>query len=761
MDRAIDTWKLVSLSPLPFWALVLLGVATVGGIVLAVLSVRKELSARRRWTLWTLRLLAGVTAMFFLLEPGLRKLQVARIKSRVAVLVDRSASMGFPVESKGQTRSAQAADVLDALAPEMEGLRDRYAFELYGFDPELSPVSTGTLRTQPARGGRTDLLAALRAASTGQGGSTARKLSGILLVTDGADNAELATGLSPRTKAAIEELGVPISTFAMGRSGLKDLAIETVKVDEFAFVRNSITAEVEVRGRGFKGQSTKVVLRREGTTVATRDIRFESDDDVQTVTFTFTPDQTGRFVYTLAVPVFPEEAVSDNNTRSFALKVIRDRVRVLLVAGRPSWDERYLRGLLRQDPNVELISFYILRNQADQTGAVNDERELSLIPFPMREIFLEKLDTFDVVIFQNFGYSEPGLSISSYENGLANYVKNGGALLLIGGDRSFSEAPGRFGMLADALPVEAALPADVQPFKARLTPEGQRHPVTALGGGSQSSESAWASLPAIPGMNLTRARSGATVLLEHPFATVDGRAAPLLALWDYGRGRTLTLTTDGSWYWAFPAHAGGAPSRYYERFWSNALRWLVRDPDLTTLQVVADPPSVEPGKPVAVVITARLPDYQPAAEAQVKVDLISADDGRVVGTKSGVTNSDGVVRIEFPAPAPGPYRLVGRASKGEKSLGEGQDAVAVRAIGTELADAHVGTELLQELAKASGGKAFAQAVPTLAEIPLLEPPLVEVGRAKDQPIWDRWYWLVAMVCIIGLEWGLRRRFGYI
>src|SRR4051794_37685809 len=138
MDRAFDTWKLVSLSPLPLWALIGLGLATLAGIVLAMLSVRKELSARRRWTLWVLRALAGTAALFFLLEPGLRKLQVARVKSRVAVLVDRSASMGFPVEAKGQTRSAQAADLLDALSPDIESLRDRYAFEVYGFDPELS-----------------------------------------------------------------------------------------------------------------------------------------------------------------------------------------------------------------------------------------------------------------------------------------------------------------------------------------------------------------------------------------------------------------------------------------------------------------------------------------------------------------------------------------------------------------------------------------------------------------------------------------------
>jgi hypothetical protein len=144
----------------------------------------------------------------------------------------------------------------------------------------------------------------------------------------------------------------------------------------------------------------------------------------------------------------------------------------------------------------------------------------------------------------------------------------------------------------------------------------------------------------------------------------------------------------------------------------------------------------------------------------VKVDLVSADDGHVVASKSGTTSADGVARIEFSPPAPGPYRLMGRASKSDRSLGEGQDAVAVRAVGTELADAHVGTELLKEIAKATGGKAFTQA-PALSEVPLLEPPLVEVGRAKDQPVWDRWYWLAGMVFIIGLEWMLRRRFGYI
>src|SRR5258706_11956444 len=128
MGGAFDTWKLVSLSPLPGWALALLTVGIAAGVALAVLSVRREPSPRRKWALWVLRALAGACALFFLLEPGLRKLQVARVKSRVAVLVDRSASMAFPVESGGASREVQVAEQLAALAPEMEALRDRYAF---------------------------------------------------------------------------------------------------------------------------------------------------------------------------------------------------------------------------------------------------------------------------------------------------------------------------------------------------------------------------------------------------------------------------------------------------------------------------------------------------------------------------------------------------------------------------------------------------------------------------------------------------------
>jgi uncharacterized membrane protein len=757
----LTAWKLVSLSPLPGWALILLGIAVGLGVGLAAFGLRREPSAGRRWLLLSLRTVGALAALFLLIEPGVRTLQVARVKNRVAVLVDRSASMGLPVGPGGGTRSAAVASALERMAPGLKALEERFNVEMLGFDPALQPLSEGTLRSIPAKGSRTDILGALRALrATDTGGS--KKLSGVLLLSDGADNVELREGVSPRAKAELASLGFPVSTVQVGDPSLLDVALENLKVDDFAFVRNAVAVEVEVRARGLAGHDVPVVLEREGQVLGTQVVHVKGGDETTAVSFTFTPDQTGRFVYTLSTPVFPGEAVTENNTRSFVLKVIRDRVRVLLVVGRPSWDERFLRGLLRQDANVDLVSFYILRTSSDDTQTRNPERELSLIPFPMEEIFDAKLGTFDVVVFQNFGHADPQLSIAQYERKLEQYVANGGALVAIGGDRAFGDGRTVYPILDRALPVDAVgQTASIAPYHVHLTQEGQRHPVTSVLATAGATLAAWDELPIGSGVNLVRAKPGATVLLDHPGLLVDAKPAPVLALWEHGRGRAMALMTDDSWTWAFTVHRSGEPSRLYDRFWGNALRWLVRDPDLTTLQVAAEPPSIEPGTPVGAVVTAREADYQPAVGAEVSVELSSLREHRVVGNAHAMTGPDGTARVSFPGQPAGAYRIHATAHSGERMLGEAEDAVAVRSVGPELADAAVRTDILTEVARDSGGKAYRLPLDGLPDFPLLDSPVVEVGRSRDRPLWDRWEWLLLLVAALGLEWVLRRRFGYI
>lgn len=132
-----------------------------------------------------------------------------------------------------------------------------------------------------------------------------------------------------------------------------------------------------------------------------------------------------------------------------------------------------------------------------------------------------------------------------------------------------------------------------------------------------------------------------------------------------------------------------------------------------------------------------------------------------MAVQTGTTGTDGVVRLEFEPPAPGPYKLLASAKKGETDLGKGEDAVAVRAVGPELSDASVRPELMAQIAKETGGKSYTLPQDGLPDVPLLDPPVVEVGRARDQPLWDRWYYLVALIALLGAEWFARRRFGYV
>ena len=758
MEGGYNAWRLTALTPLPAWAIALAALAAVAAVLLALRGLRSEPRGARRVVLVLLAAVAALLALFLLVEPAVELLQTARVRNRFAILLDASRSMNFPVERDGEPRAAAAGAFLAEHRAELEELSGRVDLEWYTFGADVAPLDPAeAARGVPGRAGRTDLLGALDAVASGAGGST-RKLAGALVVSDGADNAALADGAGPETRARARALGIPVNAVAVGRSAPKDLAVERVAVDDFAFVRNTVTIEVTLRARGFSDEEVRLVLRREGAVVASATVRLERGRDRYTVPLSFAPDETGTFVFTVAAPVFPGEAVAENNARSFVLRVIRDRVRVLLVAGRPSWDVRFLRGLLKQDPNVDLVSFFILRSNADDAGP---QQDLSLIPFPVAEIFGEQLRTFDAVVFVNFAYAPyRGLEIERFLPALREYVRGGGALAMVGGEQSFGD--GRYGetAIADVLPVapvDGSSMAEGE-LALRLTSDGRRHPVTSLAPGDAANDGAWRGLPPVTAVNLTRALApgaGATVLLEAPGVLVDGRPAPLVAVREVGEGRTLAVATDASWRWGFLAAEAGQGNRAYLRFWNQALRWLVRDPGLAPLQVEPDAPAVEPGAPVGLAVPARRPDWGPAAGERVRAELVD-DDGRSVARGEAVAGEDGVARVELVPPGPGAYKIVAKGRDGETATG----AVAVRGAGPEDADAAPRPGLLSALADDTGGAFSALPGGDLPDLKLAEAEVVEIGRRRSVTVWDRWWYLAALAGVLGAEWILRRRWGY-
>ena len=223
------------------------------GVVLAVVGLSREPSTLRRRVLLLLRLLARAMALFFLLEPGLRRMARVRVKNRVAVLI--ATAPAKPPPAPGPHPGQRRRRALQRFAP---GGTASSGFRGWGSRAGDVAEALGA----PGSGNRTDLMAALRSLkATDTGGS--RKLAGAILLSDGADNAELQGGLTPRLTEELRGLGFPVSTVRVGEPALVDLAVENVKVDDFAFVRNAVTVDLELHGRGLKGPTSVVLSGRE------------------------------------------------------------------------------------------------------------------------------------------------------------------------------------------------------------------------------------------------------------------------------------------------------------------------------------------------------------------------------------------------------------------------------------------------------------------------------------------------------------------
>lgn len=769
MSRVIETlaerlgigpfndWHVAIGARLPRGALVLMIAGAVVALALSAVTVIRD---RRPRGAWIVALRAGALAACLgaALQPTLALRQVTKIPNRVAVLVDASRSMDVRPPNAGPSRAERAAQLWARTQP----LRSRWEaaghrLDLYTFGEGIEPATEVGLAARPAADATRigEALAELRARYAG------RDLGAVVVVSDGIDTGRIGKGpLDAETRATIESLRAPVHTVGVGEAALRDLAIANVLADEIAFVRTPITIEAVIRQSGLSDRRVDVTLTRDGRPVDVRTVLLSGETSEQTVSFDWVPDQPGNFVFEVSTPVVKGEALDGNNAQVFTVKVIRDRIRVLHVCGRPSWDQRFLRAMLRRDPNVDLVSFFILRTETDEQPW--NRNELSLIPFPTYEIFDEQLRSFDLVIFQNFNYAPYG--VEPFLSGIRDYVEGGGALAMIGGELSF--ASGGYGAtpLREVLPVEmsasgGAVTTDL--FKPRLTNEGRVHPVTSLLLDPKDNEARWAKLPALEGINrVLRLRSGAVPLLVHPGHTVEGgKPAPVAAVTEVGRGRTLAMLTDSAWHWGFAAAGEGDDGRAFQRFWENAIRWLVRDPALTLLRLDLDRLEYRRQQSPALRVRTMHADYSPAREVKVAIDVFSTDDAEQGAPKRSLTvttDNEGEGFADVGALPPGAYRLLGKATVDGRVLEEVRTFV-VRREARELADVTYRDRVLREIADVGGGT-FRE--DTFDGVSIAEPREVRVGSSREVALWSSPFFLLIALGLLLVEWTLRRRAGY-
>jgi hypothetical protein len=295
----------------------------------------------------------------------------------VAVVVDTSRSMAVAPADGSRPRFERAAALVKDAAPMFQQWeKDGHRVELYSFGEALSPTTAESLMTAP----RAEATRIGETLSELRGRYAGKDLGAVVLISDGIDTGRVGRGpLDGETRKTITALDAPVHTVLIGERELKDLAVAAVLADDFAFVRTPIKLEAIIRHSGLGDRQVEVTLNRDGRLVDSKTVVLRGTASEQKIAFDYTPDHPGNVVFEIATPVLAGEALATNNSQVFTLKVIRDRVRVLHVCGRPSWDERFLRSILRLDPNVDLVSFFILRTDTDELPW--NQNEMALIPF--------------------------------------------------------------------------------------------------------------------------------------------------------------------------------------------------------------------------------------------------------------------------------------------------------------------------------------------------------------------------------------------
>ncbi|HVW74024.1 MAG TPA: hypothetical protein VHC39_10330 [Rhizomicrobium sp.] len=483
--------------------------------------------ARGAWA----RGLAFAVLLFALSGPLLVREKHAPLPDVAVIVTDRSQSMSLG------SRAAQAE------AARLQVKR------LLAAQPGLIVRETSVTTTTTGENNGTQAFAALNAALADVPQS---RVAGAILITDG----EVHDAPAPEAM----NLRAPLQVLVAGKRGERDRKLTVQSAARFAIVGQWAPMRLRIDDLGGSGETNAMLeIRIDGKPFGARMVPVGKDTDIKVPI-----NHEGENLVELSAAPGPAELTLENNRAVVTVSGVRDRLRVLLVSGEPHAGERVWRNLLKADPSVDLVHFTILRPPDKQDSTPLNE--LALIAFPARELFQEKLGSFDLVVFDR--YSERGILPLSYFQNLASYVQDGGALLLSSGPEFAGPESVYRTPLSQVLPVQPTGQIYTGPFKPIVTDEGMAHPVTReLPGRNQDkTPPSWGRWFRIIGGNKN---AGQTVM-------ADGSGHPLLVLDRVGKGRVAELMSDQTWLWARGFEGGGPQAELLRRL----AHWLMKEPEL-------------------------------------------------------------------------------------------------------------------------------------------------------------------------------------
>ncbi|WP_424944266.1 hypothetical protein [Aliiroseovarius crassostreae] len=505
--------------PLIPWSVLV--VLAVGAFTLLGIAIWRGLSG------WFYRAAALAILLAALSGPTLQDETRDPLPDILLALVDESASQDLP--GRPEARDAALAwltEVSAALGAELKVVS--FPDAAGGKGTELGPILDRALAELPV----------------GQ-------LAGVYLLSDGGIHD--ASALVPR----LAGLPAPMHLLRSGSDAEWDRRLTILNAPRFAVTGEEIVLQLRVDALGAAPNApAELSLSVDGSPPSRHAVRVGQDLELPLVL-----DHAGETVVHLTLTPLEGELTDRNNQAAVRINGIRDRLRVLLVSGEPHPGTRTWRNLLKSDASVDLVHFTILRPPDKRDGVpVN---ELSLIPFPTQDLFIDKIDEFDLIIFDR--YRLRGILPGAYLSSVRNYVERGGAVLVAAGPEfasveSLSRSP-----LGEVLPLRPSGRVNVDPMRPELTDTGLRHPVTKslMAQGEQDHLGAW-----LRHVELESVAS--QVVMQSPAGD------PLLALDRVGEGRVALIGTDQVWLWGRGFDGGGPQLELLRRL----AHWMMGEPEL-------------------------------------------------------------------------------------------------------------------------------------------------------------------------------------
>ena len=377
------------------------------------------------------------------------------------------------------------------------------------------------------------------------------RLAGVIMLTDG--NVHDVPG-----NAAALGFDAPVHALITGKPGEFDRRLEVLRAPRFGLVGGEQPVEVKItETTPGDAKSVKLTVTRQGEPPSTQTVRIGEKVDIPVKV-----DHAGPNIVEIEAEAAPGELTTVNNRAVLTVEGVRENMRVLLVSGEPHAGERTWRNMLKSDAAVDLVHFTILRPPEKQDGTPINQ--LSLIAFPTRELFQEKLDQFDLIIFDR--YQRRGVLPLLYLENVAHYVERGGAVLVSAGDDYASPLSLYRTPLGEVLPAVPSGRVVEEPFKPTLTDLGQKHPVTRDLAGAKGDQPSWGRWFRVVDVD----PRDAEVLMK------GAEGKPLLVLGERGQGRVALLLSDHIWLWA-RGYEGGGP---YTDLLRRLAHWLMKEPDL-------------------------------------------------------------------------------------------------------------------------------------------------------------------------------------